>query len=161
MISTFPTFFVWKVPAEVLHMSGVSDSSRKKHWIKVLLEDSGSDQDLLFITKGSKPCIPSCRRQIPLMWSTSAGTFHTKKVGKVDISSPLTSHLSPSCIPHQSTCPMSHHHQITAVKRLTSLESFLFIIVITVTTMWTPPPAAPGGAMMLKLKLWIENQNQC
>jgi len=71
-------------PHQGTKSSNHSDSSSKNRWIKVLL-DSGSDQDLLFIKKGSKPCIPSCRRQIPLMWSTSAGTFHTKKVGKVDI----------------------------------------------------------------------------
>ena len=71
-------------PHQGTKSSNRSGPSTKKRWIKVLL-DSGSDNDLLFIKKGSKTCIPSCRRQIPLMWSTSAGTFKTKKVGKVDI----------------------------------------------------------------------------
>ena len=59
-------------------------SSQHKKLIKVLL-DSGSDSDLLFIKKGSTACIPCCNRQVPLKWNTSAGTFTTMKVGKVDI----------------------------------------------------------------------------
>ena len=66
---------------------GIKSSKRPnpiKKWIKVLL-DTGSNQDLLFIKKGSKTYIPCCRRLTPQQWSTSAGTFKTRKVGKVDI----------------------------------------------------------------------------
>ena len=74
------------LPRTTSHQGNQSSTrpNPKKYWVKVLL-DSGSNSDLLFMKKGSKTYIPSCRRQIPLSWSTSAGTFKTEKVGKVDI----------------------------------------------------------------------------
>ncbi len=53
--------------------------------IKVLL-DTGSSGDLLFLKKGSDKYIPVVNRAAPELWSTSNGTFKTKKVGKVELS---------------------------------------------------------------------------
>jgi hypothetical protein len=57
----------------------------KHKTIRVLL-DTGSSGDLLFLEKGSNKYIPMVSRAVPESWSTSNGTFKTKKVGEVDLS---------------------------------------------------------------------------
>jgi hypothetical protein len=42
--------------------------------------------DLLFLEKGSNRYIPIVKRTVPESWSTSNGTFKTKKVGDVQLS---------------------------------------------------------------------------
>ena len=63
------------------HSSGLIASKKA---IRVLL-DSGSSGDLLFLEKGASKCIPSVKRATPQSWSTSNGTFFTKKVGSIEI----------------------------------------------------------------------------
>jgi hypothetical protein len=53
--------------------------------IRVLL-DTGSSGDLLFLEKGSNKYIPIVSGAVPESWSTSNGTFKTKKVGEVQLS---------------------------------------------------------------------------
>jgi hypothetical protein len=53
--------------------------------IRVLL-DTGSSGDLLFLEKGSNKYIPVASRAVPESWSTSNGTFKTKKVSEVKLS---------------------------------------------------------------------------
>jgi hypothetical protein len=53
--------------------------------IRVFL-DTGSSGDLLFLEKGSNKYIPIVSRAIPETWSTSNGTFKTKKVGEAEFS---------------------------------------------------------------------------
>ncbi len=57
----------------------------KQKAIRVLL-DKGSSGDLLFLEKGSNMYIPVLSRAVPESWSTSNGTFKTKKVGEVELS---------------------------------------------------------------------------
>ncbi len=57
----------------------------KQKTIRVLL-DIGSSGDLLFLEKGSNKYIPVVSRAVPESWSTSNGTFKTKKVGEVELS---------------------------------------------------------------------------
>jgi hypothetical protein len=57
----------------------------KQKAIRVLL-DTGSSGDLLFLEKGSNKYIPVVSRAVPESWSTSNGTFKTKKVGEVELS---------------------------------------------------------------------------
>jgi hypothetical protein len=57
----------------------------KHKFIRVLL-DTGSSGHLLFLEKGSNKCIPVVSRAVPESWSTSNGTFKTKKVGEVELS---------------------------------------------------------------------------
>jgi hypothetical protein len=57
----------------------------KHKTIRVLL-DTGSSGDLLFLEKGSNKYIPIVSRAVPESWSTSNGTFKTKKVGGVKLS---------------------------------------------------------------------------
>jgi hypothetical protein len=57
----------------------------KHKTIRVLL-DTGSSKDLLFLEKGSNKYIPAVSRAVPESWSTSNGTFKTKKVGEVELS---------------------------------------------------------------------------
>jgi hypothetical protein len=57
----------------------------KQKTIRVLL-DTGSSGDLLFLEKGSNKYIPVVSRAVPESWSTSNGTFKTKKVGEVELS---------------------------------------------------------------------------
>ena len=52
--------------------------------IRVLL-DTGSSGDLLFMQKG-KINIPIVKRAVPQSWSTSNGTFQTKRVGDIELS---------------------------------------------------------------------------
>jgi hypothetical protein len=48
--------------------------------------DTGLSGDLLFLEKGSNKCIPIVIGAVPESWSTSNGTFKTKKVGQVKLS---------------------------------------------------------------------------
>ncbi len=57
----------------------------KRKASRVLL-DTGSSGDLLFLGKGSNRYIPIVNRADPESWSTSNGTFKTKKVGDVELS---------------------------------------------------------------------------
>ncbi len=57
----------------------------KHKTIRVLL-DTGSSGDLLFLEKGSNNYIPIVSRAVQESWSTSNGTFKTKKVGDVELS---------------------------------------------------------------------------
>jgi hypothetical protein len=57
-----------------------------KRLIAKVLLDTGSSGDLLFLEKGSNKYIPVVSRAVPESWSTSDGTFKTKKVGEVELS---------------------------------------------------------------------------
>jgi hypothetical protein len=57
----------------------------KNKTIRVLL-DSGSNDDLLFMKKGSSKCISVVKRVVPQLWGTSNGTFVTDRVGDIGIS---------------------------------------------------------------------------
>jgi hypothetical protein len=54
--------------------------------IRVLL-DSGSDGDLWFQEKGTKPRFPYLTRQVPKSWHTSNQSFLTKGRGEVNLTS--------------------------------------------------------------------------
>jgi hypothetical protein len=47
---------------------------------------TGSSGDLLFIRKEYQKYIPTMKRAVSQSWGTSIGTFHTKRVGVIDIS---------------------------------------------------------------------------
>jgi hypothetical protein len=66
--------------------SGLKRQSKslKSNLIKVLL-DSGSDGDLWFQEKGTKPRFPYLTRQMPKSWHTSNGSFLTKGRGEVNL----------------------------------------------------------------------------
>ncbi len=57
-----------------------------KHKTIRVLPDTGSSEDLLFLKKESNKYIPFVSRAVPESWSTSNGTFKTKKVGEVELS---------------------------------------------------------------------------
>jgi hypothetical protein len=52
----------------------------------LVLLDTGSSGDLLFLETGSNKYIPVVNRAVPESWSTSDSTFKTKKVGDVELS---------------------------------------------------------------------------
>jgi hypothetical protein len=54
----------------------------KNKTIMVLL-DSGSSGDLLFMKKGSSECMSVVKRVVPQLWGTSNGTFVTDRVGDI------------------------------------------------------------------------------
>ncbi len=56
----------------------------KNKTIMVLL-DSGSSGDLLFMRKGSSKRISIEKRVVPQLWGTSNGTFVTEKVGDIGV----------------------------------------------------------------------------
>ncbi len=85
-----------------------------KHMTIRVLLDTGSSGDLLFLEKGSNTNIPIVNRAVPESWSTSNGTFKTKKVGDVKLSFVKYSaskkvHLRPDIVefPRGSTPPLS------------------------------------------------------
>jgi len=66
----------------------VSNTSKRlivKQKTMVLL-DTGSSGDLLFLRKGSQKYIPTMKRAVPQPWGTSNGTIKTNKVGEVTLS---------------------------------------------------------------------------
>jgi hypothetical protein len=81
----------------------------KQKTIRVLL-DTGSSGDLLFLEKGSNKYIPVVNRAVPESWSTSNGTFKTKKVGEVELSfveysASKTVHLHPDIVEYSKGGP--------------------------------------------------------
>jgi len=56
----------------------------KRKIFRVLL-DSGSDGDLLFHEKGTPKHFPYLTRQVPKIWHTSNGDFHTKGKSEVHL----------------------------------------------------------------------------
>jgi hypothetical protein len=81
----------------------------KHKTIRVLL-DTGSSVDPLFLEKGSNKYIPVVSRAVPESWSTSNGTFKTKKVGEVelsfiDYSASETVHLCPAIVEYPKRGP--------------------------------------------------------
>eukprot|EP01082_Thalassiosira_pseudonana_P014259 g13089.t1 g13089 contig7:848278-849423(-) len=81
------TTAVLAVPISAKNAAKYSDPRRMggkvvKLWR--LLLDSGSDGDIVFIQKGSN-YVSTKRRISSQRWRTSSGTFHTDKVGNVDI----------------------------------------------------------------------------
>ncbi len=56
----------------------------KHKTIRVIL-DTGLSGDLHFLKKGSNKYVPIVNRAVPESWSTSNGTFKTKKVGEVEL----------------------------------------------------------------------------
>ncbi len=78
----------------------------KEITIMVLL-DTGSSGDLLFIRKGSQQYIPCVKRAAPQSWGTFNGTFLTKKVGEIDISfteysTSKSVHLTPDIVEYDT-----------------------------------------------------------
>jgi hypothetical protein len=57
----------------------------KSKTIRVFL-DTGLSGDLLNMKKGSNRYIPIVKKAVPRSWSTSNGTFKTKKVGDIELS---------------------------------------------------------------------------
>jgi hypothetical protein len=65
------------------------DTSKRliaKHKTIMVLLDTGSSGDLLFLEKGSNKYLPIVSRAIPESWSTSNGSFKTKMVGEIELS---------------------------------------------------------------------------
>ncbi len=67
-------------------VSNISERLIVEQKTVMILLNTGSSGDLLFIKKGSQKNIPTVKRAVPQSWGTSNGTFLTKKVGTVDIS---------------------------------------------------------------------------
>ncbi len=88
----------------------------KRKTIRVLL-DTGLSGDLLFLEKGSNKYIPVVSRAVPESWSTSNGTFKTKKVGEIKISfveylASKKVHLHPDIIEYSKGGPPPLYNQI-------------------------------------------------
>jgi hypothetical protein len=88
----------------------------KHKTIRVLL-DTGSSGDLLFLEKGSNKYIPVVSKAVPESWSTSNGTFKTKKVCEVKLSFVKYSaskkvHLHPDIVEYPRGGPPSLYNLI-------------------------------------------------
>ncbi len=65
---------------------GVSSGLNVKSKTIMVLLDSGSSGDLLFMKKRSSKCISVVKRVVPQSRGTSNGTFVTDELGDIEIS---------------------------------------------------------------------------
>ncbi len=94
----------------------------KQKAIRVLL-DTGSSGDLLFLEKGSNKYISIVIRAVPESWSTSNGTFKTKKAGEVELSFDKYSasrkvHLHPDIVEYPKGGPLPLYNLIIGKQTL-------------------------------------------
>ena len=61
-----------------------SNKHYKKQIVRVLL-DSGSDGDLVFVSKDKPMLLPYSKRLVPQSWNTSNGISHTKRQARVEL----------------------------------------------------------------------------
>jgi hypothetical protein len=109
----------------------------KHKTIRVLL-DTGSSGDLLFLEKGSKEYIPIVSRAVPESWSTSNGTFKTKKVGEVKLSfveysASKKAHLHPDIVEYSKGGPPSLHGLIIGKQTLHDIGAVMDFKERTIT----------------------------
>jgi hypothetical protein len=109
----------------------------KHKTIRVLL-DTGSSGDLLFLEKGSHKYIPVVSRAVPKSWSTSNGTFKTKKVGEVELSfieysASKKVHLHPDVVEYPRGGPLPLHDLIIGKQTLHDIGAVLDFKVKTIT----------------------------
>ena len=115
----------------------------QKAW-RVLL-DSGSDGDLIFITKKNLKNIPHKKRYSPEKWETSNGTFKTTKVGSLELIFPDFSRskifsLSPNVVELQTYDKEPMFDLIIGVETLAKFGVVLDFAskVITIDKMQSP-----------------------
>ncbi len=119
----------------------LEDASKRlivKHkTIRVLL-DTGSSGDLLFLKKGSNRYIPVVSRAVPESWSTSNGTFKTKKVGEVELSfvdylASKKLHLRPDIVEYPKGGPKPLYNLIIGKQTLHDIGAVLDFKERTIT----------------------------
>ena len=71
------------IAAVPFHKYNQKQKQPKKAW--TVLIDSGSDGNLIFVTKEGLKNIPHVKRYAPSKWETSNGTFKTTKVGNLEL----------------------------------------------------------------------------
>jgi hypothetical protein len=115
-----------------------SDRLIVKHkTIRVLL-DTGSSGDLLFLEKGYNKYIPVVSRAVPESWSTSNGTFKTKKVGEVKLSfveylASKKAHLRPDIVEYPKGGPPPLYDLIIGKQTLHNIDAVLDFKERTIT----------------------------
>jgi hypothetical protein len=100
--------------------------------------DTGSSGDLLFLERGSNKYIPIVSRAVPESWSTSNGTFKTKKVGKVKLSFVEYSankkvHLRPDILKYSKGGPLPLYDLIIGKQTLHDIGAVLDFKEMTIT----------------------------
>ncbi len=119
-------------------LEDASKRLRVKHkTIRVLL-DTGSSGDLLFLKKGSNKYIPIVNSAVPESWSTSNGTFKTKKVGEielsfVDYSASKKVHLRPDIVEYPKGGPKPLYNLIIGKQTLHDIGAVLNFKERTIT----------------------------
>jgi hypothetical protein len=109
----------------------------KHKTIRVLL-GTWSSGDLLFLEKGSNKYIPVVSRAVPELWSTSNGTFKTKKVGEVELSFVKYSanqkvHLCPDIVEYSKGGPPPLYDLIIGKQTLDDIGTMLDFKERTIT----------------------------
>jgi hypothetical protein len=109
-----------------------------KHKTISILLDTGSSGDLLFLEKGSNRYIPVVSRVVPESWSTSNGTFKTKKVGEVELSFVEYSankkvHLRPDIVEYSKGGPPPFYDLIIGKQTLHDIGTVLDFKERTIT----------------------------
>ncbi len=61
-----------------------SNKHYKRKIVRVLL-DSGSDGDLVFVTRDKSMLLPYSKRLVPQSWNTSNGIFQTKRKARIEL----------------------------------------------------------------------------
>ncbi len=109
-----------------------------KHKTIGVLLDTGSSRDLLFLEKGSNRYIPVVSRVVPESWSTSKGTFKTKKKGEVELSFVEYSaskkvHLHPDIVKYSKGGPQPLYDLIIGKQTLHDIGAALDFKEMTIT----------------------------
>jgi hypothetical protein len=66
------------------HNHQCSNKHYKQKLVRVLL-DSDSDGNLVFVDKDKPMLLPSLKRLVPQLWSTSSGMFQTKRKAEIEL----------------------------------------------------------------------------
>jgi hypothetical protein len=126
-----------------------------KHMTIRVLLDTGSSGDLLFLEKGSNKYIPVVSRAVPESWSTSNGTFKTKKMGEVKLSFVEYSaskkvHLRPDIVEYSKGGPPPLYNLIIGKQTLHGIGAMLDFKERTITIDDILPPMRNINNLQLK-----------
>jgi hypothetical protein len=98
--------------------------------IRVLLLDTVSSGDLLFVRKGSQKYIPCGKSSALQWWGTSNGTFLTRKVGEIHISfaeysTSKSAHLTPDIVEYDTEANAPLYYLIIGKQSLHDIGAVL------------------------------------
>jgi hypothetical protein len=136
--------FAQNVKLENFALKLVVKKLPKRKIIQVLL-DSGSDGDLMFHEKETTKSYPYLTRQIPKLWNTSNGIFHTKGKGSFQVnffeySNSKFVTIQPEIVEYEDTSDKTAFDLILGTKTMEGIGIILNFVdkVITIDSIVLP-----------------------